>query len=437
MPLVVLNHWGGVPSALHAAVVAAAAEDGLPHVVSGVPLEHSNALAAFERAVLAVGDAHGHGKVVVLGATGTSRRAAKAHVGSVARADAALTHLGVDECGAWDGAAFSGPALDHDVALLADAARRLDADTAMDVLWINLLSCRDVGLVRESGNAATATEDFVVPHALPRDARAPPVPVLNAPLPDTWARDVAERERCRFGVALPRTSAAQHSELVREAKRTLVTLRSHALPVLQHAATTDAVLTATCALALGERGVRDGATPTAACAHTFVCARARAFADPHALYPLRARLAEALGAPTPSAPLAVGTVAWPLVRVDCRVDEHSYALLGLADHDFEWVHVDGDETRDVTKLVAHLRTQLQTHWRACARFSRVAPPSEPPHSAPPQLQPPPLPAPPPLPPPSLTIARDQPQRRVAPTKSPPSRVSRVRVKETRLNTMHR
>ena len=172
MSRLIVNHWGGIPGALLRNAELNASSSVTRHtLVHSDPTMEFRALAcsdpegtlcldphAAERDTLFHAFQRAGYRVVVLGASGVDRgrvpsRPAERSTGSLADPSCSMASFGVDRCSLHDGAYFRGCAAAHDDAVLREALHLLDTSEPL-LLWINLLSCRDLVASRDSSSSS-------------------------------------------------------------------------------------------------------------------------------------------------------------------------------------------------------------------------------------------------------------------------------------------
>lgn len=176
--VVVINHWGGVPKALHRNAmldVQTALSERTMYSICPVPLTRYDAACGFRAAInldrpddmCLIPDeipsasslfsmfSEAGFMVVVLGASGIDKgrrptRQGQRHASEMLPDPCcSMRHVGVSECSLFDGAYFRGAAAAHDRTVLREARSILETVTDKPILvWLNLLSCRDVSCIR-------------------------------------------------------------------------------------------------------------------------------------------------------------------------------------------------------------------------------------------------------------------------------------------------
>ena len=416
-------------------------------------------------------------RVVVLGATGL--RGPVADEGAEHDGPAppdpreALRDWGAHACSAWDGAGFRGCAAAHDEDTLAAAHIALAArdPRAPLLLWVNLLSCRDVAHVRF--RAATAPSAADRARGTPEtsvDRRCVPASV-DVPVPRI-SDAVAQADARAHGEDGAGTSVAagEYAALLSLAETRLGELENSvaalALAACGADAQTHVATTATHSLSLGEHRARGGGVPARACATTFWTSNVALPAGTATLAAALAGFAAACGVRWAERGQActAGCVLLPEgeavgARVVCDASDRRYACVVLAldgkppelcaVYD---IAADPAEVVDVLADVAHLRAALLAQARdalvaAVPARAPVRAPARPPRlTAPapapvptPVLAPAPAPAPAPRPPAPVAVPASP---GAGPATAAAARLARARAdslrrKEGRLNAMHR
>ena len=142
--ILVINHWGGVPAALHGNVIhmqrrwATFCRERVALTTTNSTRELDVTMTTTFRAL----KSHGY-DTFCLGATGFG--------GGGRRRDDPRRRLvrskAIDMCSLYDGAAFVGPSIVHDESVIKEATDVLftrDDSSAPFILCVNLLSCRHV-----------------------------------------------------------------------------------------------------------------------------------------------------------------------------------------------------------------------------------------------------------------------------------------------------
>ena len=376
--VVVVNHWGGVPGALHENVISQLGDR--MSAVEQVALRRLDPALGFRDAICndsrdeaclwdtAPPNPHtifhafraaGY-RTVVLGACGLiprDREATRSSARTMPDPRESMRAWGIDRCSSCDGAHFRGNASVHDEEVVHEARRiLLEHDEATPLLlWLNLRSCIDTTRVRfarcdrrplEDGYTGVTRTNFDR-RLVPRNVNATSIQELTdllrhedavrhgeVPSEDSsHRRDTSSEYACVLDIAIDITERVDRC----------------VTPFLVDALRRDGAVavTATHSLCLGEHGIRSGAAPTRVCASTFWCSSIspRQDAANECLPTLNAMLrafARSCGvrhgtddakASTPGAPVAclgrvpakegVGVVA----RVVCRLHDHNYACI--------------------------------------------------------------------------------------------------------------
>jgi hypothetical protein len=375
---VIVNHWGGIPTALH--VVAARALEGKSNeddASAGLECHHKVLLTTTATPADAFRTAIGGGAaqsvfhavksivpgihVVVLGPTGLRAVPqegvfAPPNACFVPDSTRALASWGIDVCSLHDDTRVSA-GWTHDRETLRDARRHIDEASALNrplLLCINLWSCWDVvhALVHPSSLASVlqAKVDVVRPHA--------PQALLRGTIPCPFTRfesDVTKDDDpivayCRRAVLATETIACTEHEL-----RALIDDVRFA---------GDVAITATRSLAIGEHGFVGGGAPTCTCAQTFwastKCAPLLKHASvPHSLL-WNSWLLDTVDVVVPSTLLTRSTES---VRVQLEVRGRFYTFVNLfVKHAWELVHAfdtvsDPHEHEDILAQLAHVPYQ--------------------------------------------------------------------------------
>ena len=476
----VVNHWGGVPAALRGKVLAAHAGRAASALdaVALARLDPALGLRAAlcrEPAPLAAApgpppgptllhafrDAGFH--VVVLGPTGlrpAPPAAGEDHGAAFRDPRRALEAWGAHACSAWDGADFRGCAAAHDEAVLAAAHAALAARDARKplLLWVNLLSCRDVAHVRFRPATAPAARDRArgTPEASVDRRRVPAS--VDAPVPrvsDAMAR--ADALAHGEAGAVKGVTAGEYAALLALGEARLAALEPGVAALALAACGADAQTlvaeTATHALSLGEHRARGGGVPARACATTFWTANVPTAAT--TLAGALAAFAAACGVRWEAADAACCAGPVPLpdgrvgvgARVVCEASGRRYACVALAPEGQPAelcaaydLAADPDEAADVLADVPHLHAALLAQARTALAAALPAPAAPPPASP---AAPAPPPAPPPAAPPPAPLALPAPATpspegpAMAAARLARARADSLRRKEGRLNAMHR
>ena len=422
--VVVINHFGGVPGAMaHNIAGSQCAWSATEHtdVVLGRlrPEESLRAiLAAEEEPRLGPPDGLEPGPTllsaardagyytVMLGAHGLGEgdeRPPRRHAAErLPDPRAALRPIGIERCSCLDGALFPGRAEAHDEEVLHEARRLLaerDASSPPLLLWINLLSCRDLQRVRfrtpapggPAVDVCTARASLSLDRsALPRRLAAS-IPGVSARLARADARRHGEVEP--GGLTRAREAEGEYARLLDLAwdlvQRQEVRIAAVVAEALRH----DAAIayTATHLLSLGEHGARGGDVPSAVCCASFWCCRPEAPRRDAATVEEHACnfLASACGFAAPGRrppPLTLSRLppagdgdgaGEVLSRALVALHDHTYACLGLAEeaaaatslgdatrlHAVYDLSTDADESADVLADVAHLHAELLARVR--------------------------------------------------------------------------
>lgn len=481
---VVVNHWGGVPHVLHGNVLAMQRWCSESGVARMTVTDGTQQFVQSTEEVLRSLQRNGV-RTVVLGATGfaTARRPLRGDSIADPRFAYAASH-GVDECSLHDGAEFSGPSAVHDAEVLDEARRVMQScgDTAKTtaplVLFLNLLSCRDVIRTRFRDATDCEVECRLLAPAVEYDARLIPSS-LSATIPQISAR-FARRNSARFGEAVPPVTAeGEYVTLLREALSALWGLQDTLDRFLEFAMQRGAhvAMTSTRSLSLGEYSLRDDDAPVPSCTTTFWCSSCEEDAGDRDLTSLLTRFLckvcriapVPLPSPSQRAMCITRSERDVFVRVECAVNGHRYMCTGivsplLAGGGNTVVRVcdadaDPEEVNDVLPSLSDtLRDRVVDAYISATRgVVNAAPIPVLPQRTRPTLPPETVP---PLPvsaykegtPPSFP-GGDAPSSDVIPSRpntTPPQRTGgpatqsvrrlgakNIRAKETRLNTMHR
>lgn len=415
--VVLLNHFGGVPSAYVRNVAESQrswATDLRTHVVlptlSDDPRTNLRAVVLDERAraqaspeapphaVLDAARAQGW-TVIMLGARPTRWRIdhSAPHSERLPDPQEAFQSWGIDRAPLFDGADFDGNAEVHDEAVLAEARRLLYEHSGLFV-WINLLSCRDLDAAclhsMYSSYDQAKAESTASSYALPKRLAEAVVKAYDVRRVPTCVPDHA---KTRVG-SVP-LAHVEYLTLLDHAWEVLMRQETRAcgflLEALHARAVSSVAVTATRVLSLGEHDVRGGTNPTSIGCETFWCSLlAASSVSSNLVSTQRVALADLLrdfveaactpsASPRPSRSLSsssshvtvVHGKTQALVRVVCVVRERSYACT-LHENALLSVHdLDSDphQTTDVRSTLQHMHSDL---WQAL----RDAWPSLPPRS---------------------------------------------------------
>lgn len=431
--LVVINHWGGVPTALHRNAVVDL-RNQIPesrewYTHYSIPLSRFDPACSFRECLLCedrvdelclIPTAPDHNRscllysfaaagyrVVVLGASGIDV-GRKMDVPSTTHRSEGLSDptesmkdWGVDTCSLYDGAYFRGAAFAHDRQVLREAHQWIEEhdESIPLLLWINLLSCKDVYDLRFRPKVELSSKDgFVIPR--------PPValdPRVHPLQPDeslkTWLNSLNEEDSARYGEkahdgdvkrevrdsVTGNITSLQYATLLDYSWDALRTLHGPlGTLVTQCLTTSELVVTASHAMSLGESGTRV-AGPFGVNAHTFWTSTVdlvpASSPSPPGLSSLFVRLAGTLGVthttlarPVPTRCMGIVLGQQLTARVECRLNDHVYECVlvwpitlpktgGITHLSTEFqllsVYVKGIEHYNVFNDIPHLLDELK------------------------------------------------------------------------------
>ena len=291
--ILIVNHWGGVPAALHGNVVdmqrrwATFARERVALTTTNPTREFDVATTTAFRALKANGY-----DTFCLGATG--------FVGGRRRDDPRrrlARSKGIDVCSLYDGAAFVGPSIVHDESVIKEATDVVfnrDVTSPPFVLCVNLLSCRHVvGVgadeqddddddsigINEGGRTAAALKARAIPRArviargvgaaaATAAATAPTRPPFDdvRMLPPSLGVHIA-------GISMHASTRDEYMSLVFRGLDALEAIEAAVVALVDRMRQCNGVvvMTSTHALSLGEHGVVGSHAPTASCTQTFWC----------------------------------------------------------------------------------------------------------------------------------------------------------------------
>lgn len=266
--VVMINYGGGVPHALHGNVLAR--HPWAAHAAAGLLLESTDSQTQVDAALRDVWpDLRAAGwRSAWFGAEGPQRAPAARHVGALPSARAA--RVDVDVCSPM--ASFDGPGVEHDAIVLEEAQRYMEECDRDAVVVLNLRGCADVVRCRfGEAHAPAGTACCVLEPATHFDARA--VPSTVGVSVDGVSEELAREDRRRFGEDEEawRTTEAQYSALLETSRGMLDDGDLLLRPFVERvrAGGHAVAVTASCALPLGEYGVRAPNAPLRSCATSF------------------------------------------------------------------------------------------------------------------------------------------------------------------------
>lgn len=464
---VVVNDVGGVPHTLHENVVSRnAAWSASSHV--RLPLPSADRAEGFRRV------SHGTASESIFSVV-AARGVATAFAGpscgarrlperrSLSDPEAALAHVGVQRCSPYDDDAYAGRSDVYDVDTLryasdavADHHRDREGERSASplLLWVNLLALRDVDHVRATSAAASGRGGGRV------DRRSYPESLhsLVPRVTEAVAKAFYEGDAPALPQPVVRHAEAEFSALLEHSiaalERHMERVHRFLLGVLERVPDAHVCHTASHSLALGEHGMRGGATPMSITCTTFASSRPATEATQNLDAMISNFVLDAFQLAHPrDAGLPVTRVpSLGLTRTLVTHHDHTYAVIerdGALQAVFD-LSTDPFELENVLGAVGHLRPSLQQHQQ-----QRAAPPREreretereeegvrdaspsPQPPPPPPRRPAPVLVPSPLPSSSRATVRpaSAARRRSAPPAPPSSQ--NVRRIEQRLNKMHR
>ena len=465
--VVVVNYGGGIPHALHANVLAR--HTWAAHSAAGLLLESTDSQTQVDTALRDVWPAlrAAGWRSAWFGAEGPQRTPAARHVGGLPSARAARAD--VDVCSLMT--SFDGPGVEHDALVVDEADRHLDVCDRDTLVVLNLRGCADVVRCRFGAAQGTAeTACCVLEPAAQFDARA--VPSTVAVCVGGVSEELAREDRRRFGEDEDawRTTEAQYAALLQASRAMLDESDLLVRPFLERARARGhtVAVAASCALPLGEYGVRAPDAPLRPCATSFFVSSIPSTERATWGDTLRCFLASACDvrlsyrADVPSPHVCATKHSVPFLRVTVTHQSRTYTLVSRDGRLL--CAFDEHEHDDVLSTLPHLASSFQDtiHRETPGRLGRIPTRSTPlsttpraPAPAPrPAPLPAPLPAPTPLPPPAsppLPAPTPRPLPSPAPAPLPTAepasaplsarrgaqRTATVRAREGLLNQRHR
>lgn len=428
---VVINHWGGVPVTLQGNLAESQTWADTQGILQTLELPNLNPTLSFRNIAATSGEGvdsacldaqqpiplplfdalHRTGvQIIVLGATGLRGDPSKSkqsnpttirHEDSLPDPREDLHAWGIDRCSMHDPAHSCTTAILHDEEVLLEA-RRILAENIQEptLIWVNLLSCRDVNHCRFRPCTGVATMPSYSSTPLPTtDERIVPRN-LRVPL-DSLSHIAACADAGVFGETSPSPEAlfleaGQYLRLLEEARDTLLRIDTWSKMLVQDAEDIGAAIamTATHALPLGEHGARTVGLPTDMCCRTFWCSTVpysettahclSAAVDDfiHQVFGVAPRRARQ--SPCTLGLLSHGPVSVVVARVTYRWNDRKYAciatwtpngqtvsLLPLSlTHVFD-LDMDPEETINILPQLAHIYTQLLEFMESCVPKSVV------------------------------------------------------------------
>ena len=417
---VVINHWGGVPVALQANLVAS--QEWKQSTFDSLEVPNLDPILSFRSVAATSGEGidevclqtnpptplplfdalHRTGvQIIVLGATGLRRHKkdpyAVRHEMNLPDSREDLHDWGIDRCSIHDSADQATNAILHDEEVILEARRLLMEDLGgPTLLWVNLLSCRDVNHCRfrprtgratqpsYSGVALASVDERLIPHN------------LRVGLEDL-SYLAASADATAFGesVTAPNEIFIQPGEYLRlleDAKDTLLRLDAWTQLLIKDAETAGAsvAMTATHANSLGEHGTRKVLIPTEMSCNTFWCStivadrsnNSKSLASVvddflHHVFGVAPRRARKNSCTLGT--ISHGNLGVILARTTCRWNDRRYSciakwmfdgsgrisLLPLSlTHVFD-LDIDPFETTNILPQIAHIYTQLLEDMELC------------------------------------------------------------------------
>ena len=502
--VVVINHWGGVPNALHRNAILdtqTALSDRTMYSICPVPLTRYDAACGFRAAInvdrpddmCLIPDAiettttlfsmfkEAGFTVVVLGASGIDAgrrptRPGQRYDSEMPDPENSMNHLGVSKCSLFDGAYFRGSAMAHDRAVLREARNILETIKKPILLWLNLLSCRDITCIRFRPQINPPAVDGVLVK-LPKtviDARIKPQSL--APSDDSLydLRNILNMcDSQSHGEPFHETNVPDHdldiqyATLLDSAWATLKTLNEEVRLTMQ-GMDVEIAVTSSHSLSLGECGTRRPG-PFSINSNTFWSSTldlgysetdARIATLPQILFRFATVCGVCVKVPQPQSdtPVCFGTIGHPngdifAARTLVTINDHHYSCIVVWPRDlpsssgithlnnFELravfdVSTDSEEKYDILAQVNHLsdiikqklRRTLPAHAKTQQRESFGEPSiTTPAHPLPTSRPPPPTPSPAP---PINSTPTSVPPTPVPPTSVPPTPVPPTSVPPT-------
>ena len=275
MIILVVNHWGGIPSALMRRM---GGEGETPE--TWVRLSRTTPVESFSKSIKTGGQhtvfhiAQSHGfDTVLLGPTGLSHEShphRRFLEDDIPDPRESLRKMGVNRCSLHDGAFFRGRASVYDEDTLREAERIVsETDDTRDLfLWINLLSCRDVARSRfRATTENTSVDSCSIKEATSFDRRLVPSSVTRS-IP-TFTEASVNLENKAFGEATSarRRPEAEYVALLSKSENTLVRMTSHVSRIICDVRERggNVACTATHSTVIGEHGMRCGNAPVGQC----------------------------------------------------------------------------------------------------------------------------------------------------------------------------
>lgn len=364
---VVVNCWGGVPSALHENFVHSLRSSLHAHVTTGVPLTRFDQVSGF-RAVIGMDEepvfsphhaatrqtvfqeARNAGyRVVVLGASGidAGRDPARPpeHMREPMDPRTSMSHVGADLCSLHDIAHVRGTPAAYDMDVFREAQSIVDAHTRTSqplLLWLNLLCCAGLKSMRTSASAPPLRDAVDISGETEGAFRNIPVPrrqLASSPALVQLRKALAREERALFGETSDarEITDSQYAKLLNAGWLSLLAVQTAVSDLVQstqhaarraHAQCSFAV-TSTHSFGLGESGIRAAGPFVDNASSFFVTSRPSAPEGAHGrTLPqlLRAFLLGVEEEPLPA--VCIGQAADAVAaRVTCQLRDRSYACV--------------------------------------------------------------------------------------------------------------
>lgn len=467
--VVILNHWGGVPRALHRNLVAAQTWSAESYDDVGLTTtDGAKEYLCATRDVWQLLKGKGF-QTAAFGATGYADGTAPVRHTGDSLPDPRLKHAEthhVDLTSLYDGAQFQGPSLVHDLNVLREATDFIEGHVGGPLaICVNLLSCRDVTLTRFGTASGPCTVECCT--ALTTSSFDPRT------IPESVGRAVpyisnrfCVRNAVQFGETARPLSTGEYATLLHRSHEAIECLRGHTSKLSEIVLRRGGHLavTATRSLCIGEYGgCRDGDMPLHCCARSFWCSTCPPLDNPVSIQLvdlLRRFISETCSTKTTVSFAPRPTLCTTrddegmFFRVRCVLYDHHYMCIGRGDE--MWyvydLHDDPHELTDIGPRLSHIASTLSSTYHATVRSftgsldggnHAAAVTSVPPTRArprPPPLTVPSVPTPPSSKREDAVFIAEQSSVAVPP-RPPPQKVRKqipvVRMKETRLNTMHR
>lgn len=394
-PVLIVNHWGGVPRCLHGNVLSL--QTWKNECTTRMTLPNTNCIDSFWSVtgdVWRIVREEGW-KTACFGCTGqrVHRRNVRHNCDTLPdpRRDLQQERY-IEVCSSWDGAELNGPSLLHDERAVGEALSYLHHEWTGEenvVLCVCLLSCADVLRFRfdKQHISEPERECCVLPHApsiSATDQRSLLIPNSLHTVVNGISGRFTSLNHAVYGETAGTVKDGEYLVLVEKASAQLVSVQTLLAPlialVLSHNG--HVCMLGSSSFSLGEYGCRDGDSPFPCSGRTFFCSTQespglqgqRAFADVRTrlnrFIEAACNLTQTESSLSPPISLCITKRDGMLFqRVDVTVRSHNYICLVEEDTLIRINDVDEDplETRNILKDLPHAINMIISELQTCLK----------------------------------------------------------------------